>query len=91
VPLRSADDLFRSAVTQTLAALDLTAADEALRRLAWSYAEALDADPESLATLGPRLLSALESLQATPRARRASPPADPGPSRLEVFRGGESA
>ncbi len=69
--LRDADKLLAPAVERTLGALQLTDADAALATLARSYAAAVDADPEgdALEALGPKLLAALQQLQATPAAR----------------------
>lgn len=48
------------------------AADIAASRLAWGYAERLDADPESLAKVGPLYLACLTALGLTPAARAAA-------------------
>src|SRR5258708_21178000 len=70
--LRDAGELLGPAVTATVAALILTAADAAAVKLAQRYAAAIDdADnrAEALERLGPKLLAPLESLGATPAAR----------------------
>lgn len=72
--LQAADNLLASAVAATIDALTLDLADAGAVKLARTYAEAIDTaagDPEVLEKLGPRLLAALESLGATPRARAA--------------------
>ncbi|HEY9413361.1 MAG TPA: hypothetical protein VIQ30_01260 [Pseudonocardia sp.] len=70
--LRSADALIAPDVAETLRNLkDLTDADAAAVKLARLYAAQIDANPEALESVGPKLLSALESLGATPRARAA--------------------
>lgn len=70
--LRSVDGMLGPAVSEMLRKLDLSPEDVAAARLAKKYAEAIDAaeDPqEALEKLGHRLLAALESLGATPKAR----------------------
>ena len=59
-----------SAVRRALRGLDLDGADKGAAELALTYAYNIDhgADPK---TLGPLLLSVLESLLMTPRARAA--------------------
>jgi hypothetical protein len=61
-------------------------------RLVQRYAEVIDADPTSLAKLGPPMLAALESLGMTPKGRAALlgkggvPGASTGRSELDEFR-----
>lgn len=75
--LRSADDLLSPALSATIAEVPhLRPSDAAVVRLAVLYAEAIDgAEPDerdkALAVLGPRLLQALDALNATPKARAA--------------------
>lgn len=68
--LQSVDGMLGPAVTETLHQLNLSPQDTAAARLARRYATAIDeGDAETLEKLGHRLLAALESLGATPRAR----------------------
>lgn len=70
--LQAADNLLAPAVAAAIGALTLDNADTGAVKLARAYAEAIDAapgDPEVLEKLGPKLLAALESLGATPKAR----------------------
>lgn len=72
--LRAADALVAPAVAETVANLDLGPADAGTVRLTERLAAEIDsADPAMRATvldrLGPRLLSCLEALGASPRAR----------------------
>lgn len=60
-----------TAVRASLRTVTLTAADRGAAELAVHYALAIDADPDTLDVLGPKLLAALESLGMTPRARRS--------------------
>lgn len=58
--------------------------DQAAARLAVTYAKQIDAHPELLDKLGPRLLAVLDALTMTPRARAAvagkgGAPRDNGP------------
>jgi hypothetical protein len=77
--LRAADDFLEYAVRDTIAALELTDADEAAKQLALRYARIIDQaiidgtgkSDTVLWHLGPELLRALESLGATPAARAA--------------------
>jgi len=77
--LKPADDFLQYAVRDTIAALELTDADEAAKQLAIRYAKLIDAAindgagrPDSvLWHLGPELLRTLETLGATPAARAA--------------------
>jgi hypothetical protein len=77
--LRDADDLLLPAVHRTIAQLDLRPEDSAAATLAERYAETIDdttcnecgSHADQLKELGPKLLTALESLGATPRARAA--------------------
>ena len=90
--LRPADDLIAPAVAETLENLGLQPGDVALARLAEQYAAAIDAAdpdgrPDVLSKLGGRLLSALDALGATPRARAALKKgvAPSGPTKLDHF------
>jgi hypothetical protein len=58
-------------VQHTIANLTLRPEDSAAATLAERYAASIDADPEQLKDLGPRLLATLEALGATPHARAA--------------------
>jgi hypothetical protein len=89
--LQPADATLLHAVTALVPSLRLTDADQGAVRLAEHYAQAIDAaedKAEALEKLGPRLLAALESLGATPRARAAflKGGGRSGPSRLDAFR-----
>ncbi len=95
--LRSADTLIAPAVAETIKQLTLGPEDAAAVRLAERYAAAIDAAPateqqETLDKLGPKLLAALESLGATPKARAAlkTQPAGTG-GRLEALRAARRA
>lgn len=59
------------ALTSVLGGVTKKPQDAAVVRLAITYAEQLDADPELLVKLGPQFLAVLESLGMTPRARAA--------------------
>ena len=70
--IRDADTLIGPAVTNAVQALTLEPEDDAAVALARQYAAAIDdADnpADALEKLGPKLLSVLEQLGATPRAR----------------------
>src|SRR5262245_61273110 len=72
--LRVVSELVIAAVEETIEALTLQPEDKAAVQLARKYATAIDeADPEDraevLEKLGPKMLTALESLGATPAAR----------------------
>lgn len=70
--LVSTDGLVGTAVAEALRTLELTAEDAAAAVLARRYAAAIDSaddQAEILKELGPRLLTVLESLGATPKAR----------------------
>lgn len=67
-----------SSVTASLEALDVDARDDGARTLALAYAEQIDAAPEMLEPLGPKLLAALESLGLTPKARATATKGGPG-------------
>src|SRR5258708_20648956 len=70
--LREAGEVLGPAVAATVAGLTLAAADSAAVKLAQRYAAAIDdADnrAEALERLGPKLLTVLESLGATPAGR----------------------
>lgn len=60
-----------AAVRAALGTVENTPQDSGAVRLALTYAEAIDADRDQLAKLGPGLLSVLEALALTPRARAA--------------------
>ena len=63
---------FTLAVEDVLRALKLDRSDMAARHLALQYAEVIDAGgAETLKDFGPKLLTVLETLGATPRARAA--------------------
>lgn len=86
--LRDAETLLGPAVEQTLTALELVDADAALVKLTRRYAAAIDDDGD-LEKLGPKLLAALQALQATPAARarrRHGGGANAGPNRLQELR-----
>jgi len=76
--LRPADDLIGPAVAETINALQLAPEDAAAVQLARRYAAilddafALDDEVRTWGDLGPKLLSVLESLGATPKARAAA-------------------
>lgn len=59
------------AVTAALGSLEKTPKDGGAVRLALVYAEEIDRDGTQLSKLGPGLLSVLEALALTPRARAA--------------------
>src|SRR5271170_6840157 len=93
--LTDAANLLRTAVDQTIEALDLGDADAAAVRLARHYANLIDAqeDPKlvawALRWIGPLLLATLESLGATPLARsrlKNEKPGDGKPSPLQALR-----
>jgi len=87
--LRDADKLLAPAVERTLGELRLGTVDDAVATLAQRYAAAIDTDEEgdALTDLGPKLLAALQALQATPaaRAKRKEAPVR-GESRLQAIR-----
>jgi len=59
--------LGRAVASETKDGVDKTA-----RQLALNYATRIDDDPDTLTDLGPKLLSALEALNLTPRSRAVS-------------------
>lgn len=59
-------------VRASLEALEPDARDGAARALALEYAAQVDAAPEMLEALGPKLLAALDALGMTPRARSSA-------------------
>ena len=61
------------ALRSTLAALDLDEADQAAAALAWRLAETIDVEDSgrTVSELAGKLLQVLESLGATPAARKA--------------------
>lgn len=72
--VRDAAETLAAAVTESVSALGLSAADRAAGRLASELAQAIDAAPAAerpklVARIGPSLLRCLEQLGATPRAR----------------------
>jgi len=69
--------LLAAAVKDALAARRVGAQDRAAAELALTYAAAIDAGGD-LAKIGPALLSALEALQMSPRARAAGRKAGTG-------------
>lgn len=95
--LRSADELLAPAVAASVAGLELAPSDAAVVRLAQSYAAAIDGaeDPrDALEKLGPKLLAALQALQATPAARARRRPqggGSAGPNRLQALRDARGA
>jgi hypothetical protein len=99
-PLVSADSRLAEVVTETISVLTLKPEDVAAARLARRYAESIDAAlgtdayPKLLALLGPKLLAALEALDATPSARAKPKGAGQGdgkPSKLAQLRTAHSA
>lgn len=89
-----------SAVAATLDAIEPDGKDTAARKLAVKYAQVIDEaaeDPKLLAwamrNVGPLLLDCLESLGATPRARKTAggKPADAKPSGLAALRAAHKA
>lgn len=61
-----------SSVSSSIEELTLKPCDQGAAELALTYARCID-DGDPLEKLGPALLSALESLGATPRGRKALP------------------
>jgi hypothetical protein len=59
----------RTAVHRAIAALPLTASDQAVAELARHQAAAIDDDPDALKRIGPQLLETLAELGLTPKAR----------------------
>lgn len=90
--LRAADDTLAYAVAATLNDLTLSPEDRGVARLAALYADQIDGDPSQIEALGPKLLTALEALGASPRARAAirKPPSS-AVGRLEAIRGARRA
>ncbi len=90
--LRSVDTLLTTAVHTSVDALHTGPEDVAVVRLALLYAAAIDSNDEQAAyaalnDMGPKLLSALDALGATPKSRGArKPPASRAQSRLEALR-----
>jgi len=89
--LRDADKLLAPAVERTLGELQLGTVDDAVATLAQRYAAAIDRDEEgdALEDLGPKLLAALQALNATPAARSRLRPqggGNAGPNRLQALR-----
>ena len=86
--LRSADDLLAAVVDTSIKALTLQPEDAAVVRLARQYAAAIDADPDTLDAMGPKLLAALTALGASPAGRIRLKGGEPtrAESRLSVLR-----
>ncbi len=59
------------ALAVALSTLALGAVDDAAKRLAVGYAQAIDADPAALVKIGHMYLATLAALGLTPAARRA--------------------
>ena len=59
-----------SSVNAALQDITITTKDRAVVELARRYARHIDRSPDDLAKIGPALLSCLEALGLTPRARR---------------------
>jgi len=92
--LQDAAGLLKAALSETLAALNLTPADTAAVRLARKYADAIDADEAVLDVYGPTLLAVLEQLGATPAARakaKGGKAPDAAPNRLAKLRDARGA
>jgi hypothetical protein len=88
-PPRPRDELLLPAVQETLTALTLEDSDQAAAQLARRYADTIDKarDPAwAYRWLGPLLLASLESLKATPMARKAEKPQPRRPSALDDLR-----
>ena len=67
---RLVDDLLAQNVAEVIRNLDLSPEDTALATLAEMYAEAIDNGAEKqLATFGPKLLTVLDQLGASPKSR----------------------
>jgi hypothetical protein len=86
-----AEDTLAGAVAVSLAGMTLSPEDQGVRRLAEQYALQIDQAEDrarALEVLGPKLLAALDALQATPLARaRVSKGVTPsGPSPLDRIR-----
>ena len=62
--------------------------DVAAVTLARQYAQLIDADPDQLPRVGPRLYELLAELRMTPRARASAPP--PAPVAVPAGEAGES-
>lgn len=78
-----------AAIEQTITVLELADPDKAVAELALVYARTIDDDSDQLEALGPKLLAALESLGASPRARAAikkGVSSGNGPSPLDELR-----
>lgn len=90
--LRSADTLLTTAVHTAVQALQTGPEDTAAVRLALLYAAAIDSNDDQAAytalnDMGPKLLSTLDALGATPKSRRTrKTPPSRAESRLEVLR-----
>lgn len=69
--LTDAASTMQGAVALTLDELTLTDADTAVVTLAKAYALMIDTDPMMIEKIGPKLLTALEALGASPRSRAA--------------------
>lgn len=62
---------FASALRTALKGVTVQPADGAAVRLAYGYAQLIDADPETLTKVGPELLRTLTALGMTPAGRAA--------------------
>jgi hypothetical protein len=85
-----------AALSDTVSALDLEAQDDAVVALALAYAEAIDeqsGDPDALNSLGPKLLSTLVELKATPKSRtvKSAAPVSKVKTPLELMREARSS
>lgn len=97
--LADADTLMAAAVAATLDAIQPDAKDTAARKLAVKYAQVIDqaeGDKEQawvMRWIAPQLLDCLESLGATPRARKTAggKPADAKPTGLAALRDAHKA
>jgi hypothetical protein len=65
----SAESFLSEALGLTIDALTLKDEDKAGLALATLYCEQIDADPDTLSDLGPKLLATLTALGATPAGR----------------------
>lgn len=91
--LQSAETLMCTAVHEAVKALQIGPEDSAAVRLALLYAAAIDSNDDQAAytalnDMGPKLLSALDALGATPKSRgaRKGVPPSRAQSRLEALR-----
>jgi hypothetical protein len=94
--LEAVDNLLGPAVAETVAALTTTLEDKAAVQLAKRYAATIDEAEdraEAMEKLGPKLLTVLESLGATPasRARLKGGAPSRAESRLQTLRAARGA